>query len=85
MKFIEKDRKSRTHQIQHNFTQQHILQCSQGTLITLRRQILKRLEKVGVRSCVILVFGVENAGLEIESGLKGGGAVDRVGSGSGGC
>ena len=59
--FLTNSKQKKTNQIQHNLTQQHILQRPQRPRLTLRTQILKRLEEVRVGGGVIFVFGVEDA------------------------
>ena len=83
--FLESEADARrTHQIEHNFTQQHVLQRQQRVGIILLGQVLERLVEIGVRGDVVFVFGVEHTRLEVELGLQVGGAVDRVGGGAGG-
>lgn len=78
-------RKEGTHQIQHNLTQQHVLQRPQRPLpIILPAEVLERLEEIRICGGVVLVFGVQDTGLEIQLGLEVWGAVDRVCGCSGG-
>lgn len=72
------------HQVQHNLTQKHVLQRAQCAIVALGTEVLEGLEEVGVGGGIILVFGVEDTGLEVERGLEVGRAVYRIGGGSGG-
>jgi hypothetical protein len=51
----------------------------------LSRKPFERLEEVRERRLVILVLGVEDAGLSVELGLEQRWAIDRVGSSPSAC
>jgi hypothetical protein len=69
-----------TYQIEHNLTQQHILQALQSTLVALTRLILESLEEIRVRSFIILILGMQYPALEIKLGLQIRRTINRVSS-----
>ena len=76
---------STTYQVQHDFTQQHILQRSQCTGIILRAEVLECFVEVRIRRLVVLVLGMENSALQIQRSLQVRGAVNGVGGRSSRC
>ena len=68
----------RTYKVQHDLAEKHVLERAECARIVLRAQVLERLVEVRVCGGVVFVFGVEDAGLEVERGLEGGRAVDAV-------
>lgn len=73
-----------THQTQHDLAEKHVLERLERPRIPVicLCEALKRLEEVRVRRLVVLVVGVDCAGLQVEGGLEEWGAVDRVCGGS---
>ena len=48
--------RERTHEVEHDFTQEHIFKSAERRWVVLRTQVLKRLIEVRVGRRVVLVF-----------------------------
>ena len=71
------------HKVQHNLTQQHVLERAEGLavlVVALRGEVFEGLKEVRVSGGVVFVLGVQDAALEVECGLESRWAVDGVGS-----
>ena len=51
--------RERTHEVEHDFTQEHIFESAERGWVVLRTQVLKRLIEVRVGRRVVLVFCME--------------------------
>ena len=70
------------YQIEHDLAEQHVLEREERLRVVLLREVLERLVEVRVCGDVVLVFRVEDTGLEVELRLEVWRAVDGVGGGS---
>ena len=53
---VEERERERTHEVEHDFTQEHIFESAECRWVVLRTQVLKRLIEVRVGRRVVLVF-----------------------------
>ena len=70
----------RTYEVEHDFAEEHVLQSEEGVGVILRAHVLEGLKEVRVCGRVVLVFRVEDTGLQVELGLEVWWAVYGVGS-----
>ena len=69
----------RTHQVQHDLAEEHVLQCAERARVVLCTETLEGLVEVGVCSRIVLVLCVKDTRLQIQSCLQVWWAVDGVG------
>lgn len=75
---------TQTHLAHHNLAQKHVFEGAERALIGFihLNESLEGFKEVGITSLIILVVGIDGAGLKIELGLQNRRTVDAVGCGA---